>query len=133
MCNKRCWDAAAAAISLLIAAGLLLLDIFGLLLGLLIPILALVFGALWLLLATLIGESVLRQNACFDGCVIRKASRVIVAALALILAGALTLLLPSILPVVPLILHFILSALFVYAALALGCLLLCLVRDRKAD
>lgn len=133
MCSKRYWDAAAVAVSLLIAIGIILLSIFDLLTGELLPILALIFGALYLLWSVLVATSLLRQDSHFDRCVLCKADRVIVPAIALILTGALALLLPSTVPVVPLILYFILTALFVYAALSLGCLLLCLVRRKRDD
>lgn len=131
MCSKRYWDALAVAISLLIAIGLIVLDVFSLLKDFLIPFLAVAFGALWLLLAVLIITSLLRQNPHFNDCVLCKADRVLVTSIALILAGALALILPCFLRVTALILHFILFALFVYTALSLACLILCLVREKK--
>lgn len=131
MCNKRWWDALAVAVSLLIAIGLTILNVCWLLKTCLIPFLGLFFAALALFLTVLAATSLLRQNPHFDGCVVCRADRVIAAAIALLLVSALALLLPHFLRITLLILHFIIFALFVYAALSLACLLLCLVRERK--
>lgn len=120
MCKKRLFDIAAIAISLVLAVALLVMDLFGMLAGgALIPALGAAFAALGLLL-----YAVLRER-----CALAKGLRLTVGALLLLLFSLLTLVLAAPITAVALTLHFVVFALTVYTAFALGCVLACEGRE----
>lgn len=120
MCKERSFDIMAIAVSLVLAVGLTLLDLFGLLAqGPVIPAPAAGFAALSLLL-----YAILRER-----CALAKGVRLVVAALLLLLIALLTLVLAAPVAAVVPALHFLIFTLTVYTAFALGSVLMCEGRE----
>lgn len=127
MYNRRSYDAAAIAISILIGIAFAILSFFDLLTaGAAAPALGLALGAFALLILTLGATSLLRQNDRIDLCICRRSGLLLIAALLLIIVAALTLLLTPTNPTIILILVFLLYALLSLTLIALYAFLACL-------
>lgn len=128
MCARRYCDGIALAVSILVGVAFAILFFFDLLAtGLTVPIFALAFGALALILLAHSAVSLLRQNACIDQCICQLGMRLIIAALLLVAVAAITLLVTPISTIVTVVLIFLIFTLLAFTFFTLYCLLSCLI------
>ncbi len=129
MCNSRYYDAATILISIGIGIALSVLGLLGVLtVATVAPLLGAALGALALLLMTISGATLLRQNEQYNACQCRKSARLLLGALLLIAVSAFMLIFPVTAVVFLTILQFLLFSLMSYTFLTLYCLLRCVTR-----
>ena len=128
MCNRRCYDAPAAAVSILVGVAFGILSLLGLLIiDVVIPVIALAVAALELLLLVLGTTSLLRQNVFFDRCICERARRLLIAALLLLAIAIVALIITGAGAVVNAIFVFLIFTLLTLTLFSLFCLLSCLI------
>lgn len=128
MCKNRCYDVIAVGVSILVGICLTILAAFNLITaGLLTPVFGLLLGAFSLLVLTLGGASLLRQNQSVNHCVCWRGKRLLFSAIWLVIVSAFTLIFALTNLIIGLLLAFLLFTLIALTLFSLYCFLSCLI------
>lgn len=130
MCNHKCYQTIAVVVSILVGIAVAICSIKLGFTSYMVPRLAILFGALALVLVTLTASSLLRQDRAYEACICHCGRKVVGTAIALLVVASIALIALEVSNnnILRDILAFLLGALLSGTAFSAGGMLLCLVQ-----
>ncbi len=130
MCQDRNYNVFALLISVLVGIGFAILAFLGSITTFaVVPWIAIGLSGVSVLILTISGTSLLRQNDGIDNCVTRCGKYLLAAAVALFVAGVISILFSGVNALIFVVLVFLVSTLFVYTVISLYGFLACLLTN----
>ena len=134
MCHDKNYDVLSLLISILAGIGFAIIAFINFITSFLIaPWIAIGLAGFSLLVLTIVGSSLLRQDPSIDKCVRQCGKRLLVAALALFAGSVISILFALTNLLILVVLVFLVATFFVYTVISLYSFLTCVLKDQNCQ